>query len=119
MGFIRNIRLPLGSHATALAALTAAGVTWGLTVPLSKLALEWLGPGWLTVARFAAAAPLLALVARPHVRAALRPAVVGWGALGYGAVILIQNAGTMPTISAAWLTLVRSMPAFWIRITAP
>ena len=26
---------------------------WGLTVPLSKVSLEWLGPGWLTVARFA------------------------------------------------------------------
>jgi drug/metabolite transporter (DMT)-like permease len=81
------------SHATALAALTAAGVTWGLTVPLSKLALEWLGPAWLTVGRFGVAAPLLALVARRRLPATLRPAVVGWGALGYGTVILVQNAG--------------------------
>ena len=42
---------------TAILALAAAGALWGLTVPLSKLALEWLGPGWLTVARFALAAP--------------------------------------------------------------
>jgi O-acetylserine/cysteine efflux transporter len=90
VGFVRNI---FGSHATALAALTAAGVTWGLTVPLSKIALEWLGPAWLTVGRFGVAAPLLALVAHRRVRAALRPAIVGWGALGYGAVILIQNSG--------------------------
>lgn len=90
MAFVRNI---FGSHAAALAALTTAGVTWGLTVPLSKLALEWLGPAWLTVGRFGVAAPLLALVAHRRVRAALRPAVVGWGALGYGAVIVIQNAG--------------------------
>jgi drug/metabolite transporter (DMT)-like permease len=90
VAFVRNIPR---SHATALAALTAAGVTWGLTVPLSKLALEWLGPAWLTVGRFAVAAPLLALFARRHLRAALHPAVVGWGALGYGAVILIQNTG--------------------------
>jgi drug/metabolite transporter (DMT)-like permease len=89
--FVRNL-IP-GSHATALAALTAAGVTWGLTVPLSKLALEWLGPAWLAVGRFGVAAPLLALVARRHLRAALRPRVVRWGALGYGAVILVQNAG--------------------------
>ena len=50
-------------------------------------------PRWLTVGRFGVAAPLLALVAHRRVRAALRPAVVGWGALGYGAVIVIQNAG--------------------------
>ena len=29
------------------------------------------------------------------------------------------SAGTAPTISAAWLTLVRSMPAFWSTITRP
>ena len=32
----------------AVAALVAAGLLWGSTVPLSKLALEWLAPGWLT-----------------------------------------------------------------------
>ena len=32
----------------AIAALTAAGLLWGTTVPLSKLALAWLSPGWLT-----------------------------------------------------------------------
>jgi len=38
---------------TAILALATAGAMWGLTVPLSKLALEWLDAGWLTVARFA------------------------------------------------------------------
>ena len=47
----------------ALAALAAAGLIWGLTVPMSKVAMGWLDPLWLTVARFAAAAPVLALVA--------------------------------------------------------
>jgi hypothetical protein len=37
---------------TALAALAAAGLLWGTTVPVTKLALQWLPPGWLTVARF-------------------------------------------------------------------
>ena len=36
----------------AVAALVAAGLLWGTTVPLSKLALEWLPTGWLTAARF-------------------------------------------------------------------
>jgi O-acetylserine/cysteine efflux transporter len=77
----------------AIVALATAGVLWGLTVPLSKLGLEWLGASWLTVARFAVAAPVLALLARRHLRAALTPAVAAAGALGYGAVILLQNAG--------------------------
>ena len=57
----------------ALLALTAAGLIWGLTVPLSKLALGWLDAAWLTVARFGIAAPVLALLARRHLRAAASP----------------------------------------------
>jgi drug/metabolite transporter (DMT)-like permease len=78
---------------TALLALAAAGALWGLTVPLSKLSLEWLGPAWLTLARFAVAAPLLALAGRQGLRAALTPRVAAAGAVGFGAVILLQNAG--------------------------
>ena len=44
---------------TALAALAAAGLLWGTTVPVTKLALQWLPPGWLTVARFGLAAAVL------------------------------------------------------------
>ena len=69
---------------TAIVALAAAGALWGLTVPLSKLGLEWLGAGWLAVARFAIAAPLLALVARGRLRTALTPSVALAGAVGYG-----------------------------------
>ena len=43
----------------AVAALAAAGLLWGTTVPLSKVALAWLSPGWLTVARFGLAAAVL------------------------------------------------------------
>ena len=49
----------------AVAALIAAGLLWGTTVPLSKLALEWLSPGWLTAARFGLAAAVLLAVAAP------------------------------------------------------
>src|SRR6266581_5869845 len=48
----------------AVAALIAAGLLWGTTVPLSKLALEWLSPGWLTAVRFGLAAAVLLAVAR-------------------------------------------------------
>jgi drug/metabolite transporter (DMT)-like permease len=67
---------------TALVALVAAGLLWGLTVPLSKLVLEWLDGGWLTVVRFALAAPLLARASPRDLRAALTAKVLGAGAIG-------------------------------------
>jgi drug/metabolite transporter (DMT)-like permease len=95
----------------ALLALAAAGALWGLTVPLSKLSLEWLGAGWLTVARFALAAPLLAIAARRGLRGALTPAVVASGALGYGGVILLQNAGIAHTSVSHAALIVGAVPA--------
>lgn len=77
----------------ALAALAAAGVLFGLTVPLSKVALVWLDPAWLAVGRFALAAPVLAILARASLRGALSRQVAAWGVLGYGAMLLLQNAG--------------------------
>lgn len=94
----------------AIPALTAAGALWGLTVPLSKLSLMWLGPGWLTVARFAAAAPLLALAARREVRAALTPRIAAAGAMGFGAVILLQNAGIKHTSVSHAAVLIGAVP---------
>lgn len=107
-----------GRNTPALLALTAAGVLWGLTVPLSKLALEWLGPGWLTVARFAVAAPLLALVARSGLARAATPAVMAWGALGFGAVILVQNAGIERTSVSHAALIVGAVPALVALFTA-
>src|SRR5437660_11694755 len=52
----------------AIAALIAAGLLWGTTVPLSKLALQWLPPGWLTVTRFGLAAAVLLLAVARHGR---------------------------------------------------
>jgi O-acetylserine/cysteine efflux transporter len=81
------------TNRTAILALAAAGALWGLTVPLSKLSLDWLGGGWLTVVRFALAAPLLAYAGRRGLCAALTPQIAAAGAIGFGAVILLQNAG--------------------------
>src|SRR5688500_16612056 len=94
----------------AILALAAAGALWGLTVPLSKLGLEWLGASWLTVARFALAAPLLALIARRHLRAALTPGVAAAGAFGYGAVILLQNVGIERTSVSHAALVVGAVP---------
>jgi len=95
---------------TAIVALMFAGALWGLTVPLSKLSLEWLGGGWLTVLRFAAATPLLAIAGRRGLRAALTPGVAAAGAVGFGAVILLQNAGIERTSVSHAALLVGAVP---------
>jgi drug/metabolite transporter (DMT)-like permease len=95
---------------TAVAALTAAGLLWGTTVPVTKLALQWLPPGWLTVARFGLAAVVLVGAVRYRVRAAASPAVLAWGAVGYGGSILVQNAGIARTSVSHAALLVGATP---------
>ena len=110
----------------AVAALTAAGLLWGTTVPLSKLALGWLAPGWLTFVRFGlAAAILLAVAPRGRVRAACTPSVLASGAIGYGGSVVVQNAGiTRTSVSHAALlvgatpVLVAIIAALWHRTVA-
>ena len=106
-------------HRRAVAALTAAGLLWGTTVPLSKLALEWLPPGWLACVRFAAAAAiLLALVPRPAVRTACTPRVLASGAIGYGGSVLLQNAGLASTSVTQAALLVGATPVLVAVIAA-
>jgi O-acetylserine/cysteine efflux transporter len=110
----------------AVAALAAAGLAWGTTVPLSKLALGWLAPGWLTVARFGlAAAVLLSAASRRGMRAALTRSVLAAGALGYGGSVVLQNVGiTRTSVTHAALligaapVLVAIIAALWHRTVA-
>ena len=109
----------------ALAALTVAGLLWGTTVPMSKLALHWLPPGWLTVVRFGVAAAILLMVLGPRVRAAFSPGLLASGAVGYGGTVLLQNAGiTRTSVSHAALligtapVLVAIIAAVWHRSVA-
>jgi O-acetylserine/cysteine efflux transporter len=103
----------------AVAALTAAGLLWGTTVPLSKLALEWLPPGWLTVTRFGvAAAILLAVAARRELRAACTPLVLASGAVGYGGSVLLQNAGISRTSVTQAALLIGAVPVMVAVIAA-
>ena len=110
----------------AIAALTAAGLLWGTTVPLSKLALQWLAPGWLTFARFGIAAAILLIVApRPGVRAARTLPVLASGAAGYGGSVVVQNAGIARTSVSHAALLIGAVPvlvaviaALWERTVA-
>jgi O-acetylserine/cysteine efflux transporter len=102
----------------AIASLAVAGALWGLTVPLSKLVLPWLGPGWLTVARFAIAAPLLALASRRDLRRALTPAIVAAGAIGFGIVVVVQNVGIAHTSVSHASVIVGVVPVLVALIAA-
>jgi O-acetylserine/cysteine efflux transporter len=110
----------------AVAALTVAGLLWGTTVPLSKLALEWLSPGWLTFARFGLAAAILLPAAwRRGVRAACTPRLLASGALGYGGSVVVQNAGITRTSVTHAALLIGAVPvmvaivaALWRRTVA-
>jgi drug/metabolite transporter (DMT)-like permease len=103
---------------SAIVALATAGSLWGLTVPLSKVGMEWLGAGWLAVARFAIAAPLLALIAHKRLRQAISPAVIAAGAIGYGAVIVLQNAGIERTSVTHASLIVGAVPVLVAIIAA-
>jgi O-acetylserine/cysteine efflux transporter len=113
------------SRRHAVAALVAAGLLWGTTVPLSKLALQWLAPGWLTAVRFGLAAAVLLAVAGPRVRAACTPKVLMSGIVGYGGTVIVQNAGiTRTSVTHAALligavpVLVAVIAAVWHRTVA-
>jgi drug/metabolite transporter (DMT)-like permease len=102
----------------AVAALIAAGLLFGTTVPLSKLALEWLSPGWLTAARFGLAAAVLLAVAKPGLRAAFTPKVLLSGALGYGGSVMVQNAGISRTSVTHAALLIGAVPVMVAIIAA-
>ena len=126
----------------AVAALIAAGLLWGTTVPLSKLALQWLSPGWLTVVRFGLAAAVLLAVARRRghgparrsaqgsaqrrprsaqqsaLRQAFTPAVLAAGALGYGGSVMVQNAGIGRTSVTHAALLIGAVPVLVAIIAA-
>jgi O-acetylserine/cysteine efflux transporter len=103
---------------SAIFALIAAGSLWGITVALSKLSLRWLDPSWLTVMRFVASAPILAVVGRRGLREALTPSVGLSGAVGFGAVILLQNAGINHTSVSHAAIIVGAVPVIVALVAA-
>lgn len=109
-GFTDPVGVKTQTNRSAILALAAAGTLWGLNVPLTKLALAWLGPGWLTVVRFAVAAPVLGLVGRRGLRDALSIRMLASGAIGFGAVIVLQNAGIERTSVSHAAMVVGAVP---------
>jgi O-acetylserine/cysteine efflux transporter len=103
----------------AVAALVIAGLLWGTTVPLSKVALQWLQPGWLAAARFGLAALiLLSVVPRARLRAACSPLMLASGAIGYGGSVVLQNAGITRTSVTHAALLIGTTPVLVAVIAA-
>jgi O-acetylserine/cysteine efflux transporter len=99
-------------------ALISAGVLWGTTVPLSKLALAWLPPAWLAFTRFGLAAALLMFARRSGLRAAASPAILVSGALGYGGSVVLQNFGIERTSVTHAALLIGATPVLVAIIAA-
>ena len=112
------IVVKIQTNRSAVLALAAAGTLWGVNVPLTKLALAWLGPGWLTVVRFAVAAPVLGVVGRRGLRDALSARMLASGAIGFGAVIVLQNAGIQRTSVSHAAMVVGAIPVLVALIAA-
>lgn len=110
-------RLVPSTRPRALTALALATLLFGVTVPLSKVALAWLDPAWLAAVRFGLAAPLLAIVARRGLRGAASPAVAAWGAAGYGGLVLLQNLGIERTSVVHAALILGTVPALVALIT--
>jgi len=103
----------------AIAALIGAGMAWGTTVPLSKVALEWLSPGWLTFLRFGLAAAILLLATpRARLRTACRPVVLASGPFGYGGSVILQNTGIGRTSVTHAALLIGAVPVLVAVIAA-
>jgi O-acetylserine/cysteine efflux transporter len=91
-------------------ALISAGILWGTTVPLSKLALGWLPPAWLAFTRFAFAAAILMIISRGRLRGAVSPAILVSGGLGFGASVVLQNFGVERTSVSHAALLIGATP---------
>ena len=99
-------------------ALIAAGILWGATVPLSKLALAWMAPGWLAFIRFALAAAVLMVASRRQLRASASPAILVTGGIGYGGSVLVQNIGIERTSVTHAALLIGATPVLVAIIAA-
>jgi O-acetylserine/cysteine efflux transporter len=99
-------------------ALIAAGILWGATVPLSKLALAWMAPGWLAFVRFALAAAVLMVASRRQLRASVSPAILVTGGIGYGGSVLLQNIGIERTSVTHAALLIGATPVLVAIIAA-
>ncbi|MEZ5926253.1 MAG: DMT family transporter [Hyphomicrobiaceae bacterium] len=93
---------------------------WGLSIPITKLALGSLPPLGLTALRFAIAAPLLLVftVGQRGLPLAALPAVVGLGLLGLGIGNVSQVFGIASTSASVGTVISATIPVFIVVLAA-
>ncbi|WP_415183177.1 DMT family transporter [Phaeovulum sp.] len=116
---------PFASLATRLsplsiAALLCLALIWGLSIPITKLALESMPPMTLTALRFGIAVPILFLFALGHRRLPLRalPQVVALGLLGIGIGQVAQTFGIVGTSASVGTVISAVIPVLVVVFAA-
>lgn len=97
----------------AFAALATAGVLWGASFPLGKVALDGVGPTWLIVLRFAIAAAVMLPAVRWRRLAVTRRdwALIAAGAVLAGPIVFVlQFEGLARTTASSAALLVAVAP---------
>jgi drug/metabolite transporter (DMT)-like permease len=102
-----------GGSGLAIAALTLAGLCWGLGFPLGKLVMREASAAHVVLLRFAAAALAAApfAFASPQARALFRSPVVWSAGALYGVAFLVQFEGLSHVSVALAALIVGLMPA--------
>jgi len=95
-------------------------VIWGLSIPVTKLALETMPPLTLTALRFAVAVPLLFLFVIGKHRLPWRafPRVVALGILGIGIGQVAQTLGVIGTSASVGTVITATIPLFVVIFAA-
>jgi len=117
--------LPLIQLAPRLSALTAAAMLllallWGLSIPVTKLALESMPPMTLTSLRFAIAVPCLFLLAlgRHRIPFSALPKVATLGLLGIGIGNVSQAFGIAGAPASVGTIISATIPVFIVLFAA-
>ena len=100
--------------------LAALAVVWGLSIPLTKLALRDIPPLTLTALRYGFAAPLFApfLFRRPLPSRRALLLMAGLGALGVGLGQIAQMLGVQRTSAAVATVISATIPMFVVALAA-
>jgi drug/metabolite transporter (DMT)-like permease len=95
-------------------------IMWGLSIPITKLALETVPPLTLTALRFLVAVPLFLLLAAGRLRVPWRavPSIVALGVMGITLGNVAQSFGVQGTSASAGTIISATIPIFIVIFAA-
>jgi drug/metabolite transporter (DMT)-like permease len=109
-----------GISAISFAAMLLLAVIWGLSIPVTKLALFTLPPLTLTALRFLLAAPLFLLLAIGQLRVPWRavPSIAALGVMGISLGNVAQSFGIAGTSASVGTIISATIPIFVVVFAA-